>query len=813
MFGESPGAIRETDAAGLMGLSEHLDETTVLTRELQVIKVLALRGLDPHTAADNVLIDRYRLVAETIRRLASDGVTLKFYICKRRVLLDRADTPAVSALAMTERYRDALDARGVYALDLYLSIERSARGVEGLLASRFRSPGPAAVRASVESARAELDEFARSAALALAPFAPRPLGTVMVDGRRCSEIAGFFNYLLETRHRDIEIGNAPLWSRMGKGRILYPALDHIEFRLPADVVYGAMLGIAEYPDSVKADVLLRLFWTPADFVACIGWRYVSREFALEQARRQRRKLVASEDDSVSQVGEIASTLDDAVAGRVLLGRSWFAVLALGRGEGSSEAMTCLNRGVGQIERALNDQGFAVAREDLAIACSHWAMFPGCWRFAPRVVTVTNRNFAALIGPHNAARGPVRTRWGPPFGHVETAYGVPHRLALHAGDLGNAIVLGPSGSGKTVLLGWLLAHASALGANVILFDKDRGAERAITGLGGKYVTFHSGRPTGMSPLRTSSDRTFLRRFIGVLLGDGLLAGAESPDLEAAVQAVLAIPQDQRRLRHVVDALDPAGEGFRQLSRWVRDGEYAWVFDNEEDDHALDRAPGLHGFDIGPFLDNDELRAPVLYYLFHQIDRVLGTAPTLIAIDEFWRVLGDPTFAQYVRDRLATIRKMNGAVVMATQSLSEIIESNIWRTVVEQTPTKIFFGNRAGRDEEYVGAFGLNGRESEIIRNLPPRCFLLRRGEESTVCKLDLESLDDVVELMSAPPDPAGGIRREAAAGTPETPRGRPTATPNQEGETGNDETTDTGDGHSHAGAGDGDRSAVGRNSGF
>ena len=740
-------AARESDAAGIAGLSEHLDDTTVLTRDLQVVKVFEVEGLDPHPASEEDVADRYRATADAIKALARDDLTLKVYFVKQRTQIDRGRVPVVPALDMTERYHNALDRRGVFDLRLYVAIEKCGRGIEGALLDKLRAPSGQRIAGRVEATKSELDEYGNRLAGALESFRLRPLGVEQRDGRACSEIARFFNYLLELRQRDIEIGESVLADRMGMARIAYPELDHIEFRLPSSVTLGAMLGVAEYPDMVDADALLRLLWVPSEFVACVGWRYVSREFALEQVRRQRRKLLASEDDSKSQVQEIASMLDDAVAGRTLLGRAWLSVLAIGRGDTAASSMASLNAGVGAVERALNRSGFTVAREDLAIACSHWAMFPGKWRFAPRVVTLTNRNFAALAGLHNAARGPRTTPWGLPLAHLETPYQVPYRLSLHVGDLANALITGPSGSGKTVLLGWIMAHAHAIGANVVLFDKDRGGHLAVAGIGKRYFTFRTGKPTGLNPLTTTENPTFLRRLVEFLLRKSDLTVGETAELERAVRAACSVAPERRRLRHIADALDPGSDLFRGMRKWVGDGEYAWVFDSPAKSFGFDGTPGFYGFEISPFLADEELRMPVLHCLFDRIDALLGKAPTLLVIDEFWRVLADPLFAGYVRDRLATLRKRNAAVLLATQSLSDVIDSEISRTVVEQCPTKFFFGNRTARDEDYIQGFGLDARAVEIVRSLPGRSFLVQQGPQGCVCRLDLEGLEDVVRLFS------------------------------------------------------------------
>ena len=62
-----------------------------------------------------------------------------------------------------------------------------------------------------------------------------------------------------------------------------------------------------------------------------------------------------------------------------------------------------------------------------------------------------------------------------------------------------------------------------------------------------------------------------------------------------------------------------------------------------------------------------------------------------MDEFWRLLGDPAFENFAKDGPKTWRKLNGVMCVATQSASDVLDSPISRTIIEQTPTKILFPN--------------------------------------------------------------------------------------------------------------------------
>ena len=132
--------------------------------------------------------------------------------------------------------------------------------------------------------------------------------------------------------------------------------------------------------------------------------------------------------------------------------------------------------------------------------------------------------------------------------------------------------------------------------------------------------------------------------------------------------------------------------RAGARDVR-GDYAWVFDNPGR-YALQRdspAMSVIGFDVTEFLDHTLTRSPITLYLFHLVRQLLDGRRLVCWMDEFWRLLADPAFESFAKDGPKTWRKLNGVMCLATQSASDVLESPISRTLVEQTPTKIFFPN--------------------------------------------------------------------------------------------------------------------------
>jgi type IV secretion system protein VirB4 len=114
--------------------------------------------------------------------------------------------------------------------------------------------------------------------------------------------------------------------------------------------------------------------------------------------------------------------------------------------------------------------------------------------------------------------------------------------------------------------------------------------------------------------------------------------------------------------------------------------------------------------------------VLLYLFRQIEKRLDGTPTLVVLDEAWVYLKHELFRNKVKDWLKTMRRKNASVVLATQSISDVINSPIRDVVLESCPTKILLPNAEAGNANSRGFYaqlGLNDREISIIQNAIPK----------------------------------------------------------------------------------------------
>ena len=419
----------------------------------------------------------------------------------------------------------------------------------------------------------------------------------------------------------------------------------------------------------------------------------------------------------------------------------------------------------------------VAREDLALESAFWAQLPGNFAFRPRKSPITSRNLAAMSPFHNYPVGRSEgNHWGEALTILVTSAKSPYFFSLHASDpgesdggsrkdTGHTLICGPTGSGKTVFIGFLLAMLARQGATQVVFDKDRGLEILVRALGGEYFPLKNGVPTGFNPLQlpaTPANVEFLKLWLYELSAQqipradaGARAVREQADLEMALRGTLALDAPARRLSRLVEFLDPTDpEGpYARLACWCEGsrGDYSWVFDNPVDTlSARLEGRSVIGFDVTEFLDHPLTRSPITLYLFHLVRRMLDGRRMVCWMDEFWRLLADRAFASFAKDGPKTWRKLNGVMCLATQSPSDVLESPISRTLVEQTPTKIIFPNADANYREYTDGFGLSEREFKLVKErLEPgsRMFLVKQAHHSVVCQLDLKGFDSELAVIS------------------------------------------------------------------
>ena len=749
-IGPAAWSARETRAGDRLPYARHLDDHTIELRSGAAMRTLHVPGVAFETE-DADALNQMLAVREVMLRAALDArFVLYHHVVRRRVRVDLAAVGDPLSAEIGRRWNDRLADRRLFVNEQFLTlVRRPARGKTGWpeRLSRIGRRGP---RAGAEPADLRaLDAAATSLLAALAPYGARLLGCYEGAHAPCSEPLELLSALYNGEMRPVampgegvDLGHHLPYARVSFG------LDTIETRVAGNRGFAAMLGIREYPDATRPGIVDGLLRLPYELVLTESFAPADRQIARERIDLALRRLRSADEDAAAERREMLAAKDALGAGQAGFGDHHLGLLV------RESSLNALDKAAAAAAAALADTGAVAVREDVNLEPAFWGQFPGNEQFIVRRALISSANAAGYMSLHGFPRGTASgNHWGEAVTCFETTSATPYFFNFHEGDLGNFSVIGPSGSGKTVVLNFLAAQAQKFAPRTVLFDKDRGAEIFVRGIGGHYAVLRPGEPTGFNPLRlpdTPVNRAFLRDWIGVLVAAA--SPEETARIAAAVDACFDHAPHLRRLKYFRELLGgsrrpEAGDLSSRLERWIGSGEHAWMFDNAAD--ALDLDQRVMGFDMTELLDHPRLRTPAMMYLFHRIDERLDGEPTMILIDEGWKALDDPIFAARIRDWLKTLRKRNAIVGFATQSARDALDSSISAALVEQTATMLFMPNAKARAEDYCDGFGLSEHELDLIRALPAhsRCFLIRHANHSVVARLDLSGMSEVLMVLS------------------------------------------------------------------
>ncbi|MFU8797336.1 MAG: VirB4 family type IV secretion/conjugal transfer ATPase [Gammaproteobacteria bacterium] len=384
----------------------------------------------------------------------------------------------------------------------------------------------------------------------------------------------------------------------------------------------------------------------------------------------------------------------------------------------------------QIEKAINALGFTARVETINTMDAYLGSLPGHGVENVRRPLMNTMNLADFLPTstiwtgRNEAPCPMYLPNSPPLMHCVTNGATPFRLNLHVDDLGHTFLFGPTGAGKSTHLGLLAAQFRRYkDMSIFCFDKGMSMYPIAKASGGKHFTIAADdKNLAFCPLQfleTRGDRAWAMEWIETIL---VLNGMEVTAVQRNEIATAILNMHKSGSKTLSDfSITVQNQAIREaLQAYTVDGAMGHLLDAEEDGLSL---TDFTVFEVEELMNlGDKFALPVLLYLFRRIERSLTGQPAVIIIDEAWLMLSHPAFRAKIKEWLKVLRKANCIVLMATQSLSDAVNSGIVDVIIESTATKIFLPNVHATNEDAAPLYrrmGLNERQIKILSTAIPK----------------------------------------------------------------------------------------------
>ena len=531
---------------------------------------------------------------------------------------------------------------------------------------------------------------------------------------------------------DSLIGGQEMWTgvvpRIGRRYFQVVAIDGF----PPHSHPGLLSALAELPSEYRWSTRF-IFMDPHEAKSHLEkyrkrWKQKVRGF-FDQLFNTGSGMV--DQDALSMVQDADDAIADVNSGLIAQGY-YTSVVVL-----SDEDRTRLTHSALQIAKEVNKLGFTARIETINTVDALLGSFPGHGVENVRRPLLSTMNLAELIPastiwtgePH--APSPRLPPHAPPVMFCVTVGATPFRLNLHVRDVGHTCILGPTGAGKSTLLGMLVAQLRRYeGMQVYIFEKGlsmfplSAAIRSATGgaSGQHFDIAGDGTTLNFAPmryLRDESDRAWAMEWVDTMVALNGLATTPAQRTEIA-KAIQQMARDGTHTLSELAGLIQDNAIREALQVYTADGAMGMMLDADDDGLALS---DFSVFEIGELMQRgDRYALPVLLYLFRRIERSLDGRPTVIVLDEAWIMLGHEVFRAKIRDWLKTLRKKNCSVVMATQSLTDAVDSGILDVILESTATKIFLPNTSAREASMRALYsrmGLNAQQVSMLAEATPK----------------------------------------------------------------------------------------------
>ncbi len=596
----------------------------------------------------------------------------------------------------------------------------------------------------------------------LSSFGAIRLGIIKKRGVYYSEIMSFISKIMNLKQEDIPIIPEDISEELPSKRVVFQ-YNTVQVEGETERNYGSIFSVKEYREilSEEIDKFLQL---PVQFIVSECFDFVNNKKAIDAYNEQKDIYRLSGSEKMLEISGIKDVLASDKGRPTDFGEHQIIITVL------KDTVKEMQNATSLVVDTLREMGVVFIREDLYMENCYWSQMPANFDFIRRQTYIPTEKIGGFASLYNFPAGKMEGNiWGDAVTVFRTLNDTPYFFNFHYEDDGHTSIIGPFGTGKTVLMNFLVSEAQKFKGKTYYFEQGRGSEIFIRTLGGSYHQITKEIDAGnlyINPLLFKDNqvnREFLKDWFGYLIDYNIAAEPdktiityidddEKIRIDKAVELVFSLSENSRILSYVIPKIWDSTiktKASEALNHWCGIGAYAKYFDSGIDNTGIG-VEDIIGFDMSIIVQNKAVTIPMVSYLLHKVeDSLTGEDPTIIVLDEAWKMIDNKAFAPRLEAWMKRLKEKNAIVIFATESVEQAENSAVSKKLFELIKTQLYLPN-GNADEGYLDVFGLDKNEYKQIKKLETdqRQFLLKHNNDSIVAKLSLEGMDREMSILSS-----------------------------------------------------------------
>lgn len=722
------------------------DPHTVATKNGELVQTIKITGLGFDAQHQTNLRGAIR---EAIQKSIPDETYAIWLhtLRRRQQLVKPSEFPDKFTAAVDAGWSETHPASASFVTELYITIvhagqDASLKNFKDVLRATLIRREMATRSEFLTQSLRNLDQITQRMLSMLQPFRARLLSIVERADGHYSEQLEFLEKIINLEERPMPVPLRDLSQVLTSGDITF-GYNTMEVRTAEGKRrFACIMTIKEYKESTLSGID-RFLDIPCEMIITQCFDFIGGDKAREAYEKQSYYLSISGDKQLGEWMEINRLMQANTQRGFGEQQTTLFVIA--------PSVKQLEQNVRLTQKALNKLGIIAIREDLRFEECYWAQLPGNFPFVSRKHSVDTEHLAGFATVQTQPIGNATgSPWGPPVSLFTTVQDAPFFFNFHRDSSAHSIVLGKPRSGRTSIAHFLLAQARRLPVRQWYIDCHGRGETFVEAMGGRVAK--PGTPQcALNPLGladTPANREFLAIWLSTLVDpEGKhLTRSSLEFFQSLIVAVMQLPREQRRLSALLPIVRQQDAMLaQQFQRFCAGGEFGELFDMPVDNFD----PGtLTVWNIAAWSGAIATRAPLASYLLHRLTTALDGTPTVLVLDEGFDLLANPLFGLRSPAWMDYLSQKNTGLML----LCETIEASAnypFTLPIAQKTASIFAMPDPNPGAEY--AYGFTFTEADLstlgYMKSSERHVLLKRGEQSTLLKMDLGNLGAQLTTLS------------------------------------------------------------------